>query len=336
MFMWPLRGRMAVIMINTKTPLSGTFLQPGAFGNYDDAMWETHMKYLLEAGIDTVIIQWTANTPNLEITYTAYPSALVAKYPSKEYKSGGDYVVEGCLKAAQKNGMKVFLGLNESGEWWSQFVYNEQWNISQANLGNEIADELYKLYKSKYPDSFYGWYYVWEMFNGMQGYEKACSDMMNINLHHLTDLDPSMPLMLSPFVRTAGGTAKEAGEEWARFFATTDFRPGDIYCSQDAVGAGWMEIELVEEYFSEIKKAIDQKPGLLFWANNENFTDTAVVKNAPKDGPRFLSAPVDRFIKQMELTDPYVSGHVTFAYSHYYSPDRNPPEFHNEFISHLR
>lgn len=323
-------------MINTRTPLTGTFLQPGAFTSYDDEKWGNHMKYLLEAGIDTVIIQWVANTPGLEVTFAAYPTALAEKYPSQEYKGGSEYIVEGCLKAAQKHGIKVFLGLNGSPEWWSQFVNNEQWNTSQAELGNEIADELYELYKSKYPDSFYGWYYVWEMYNGMSGKEKACSDMMNINLRHLTVLDPTMPLMLSPFVRLDGGTAKEAGEEWARFFATTDFRPGDIYCSQDAVGAGWMEIEHVEDYFREIKKAIDKKPGLLFWANNENFTDTAVVKNSPKDGPRFIPAPVERFIKQMELTDPYVSGHVTFAYSHYYAPDRNPPEHHNEFVSRLK
>lgn len=321
-------------MINAKTKLTGTFLQPGAFNNYDDAMWDKHIKYLLEAGIDIVIIQWAANTPSLKFSYTAYPSKLAEGRKADNF-SCGEYVIEGCLKAAQNNGVKVFVGLNESPEWWSQFVYNNDWNTAQAELGNEIAAELYEMYKAKYPDAFYGWYYVWEMFNGMQGYEKTCADMMNINLDFLTELDASMPLMLSPFVRLAGGTAKEAGEEWARFFEHTRFRNGDIYCSQDAVGAGWMEIEHLQDYFAEIKKAIDKKPGLLFWANNENFTDTDVVKNVPKGKQRFLPAPIDRFIHQIELSDPFVSGHVTFAYSHYYAPDRNLPELHEEFVRQL-
>lgn len=324
------------MMINTNTALTGTFFQPEGFGRYDDSMWDRHMKLLKEAGIDIVIIQWTAKTPAMKFSYTAYPSALAEKNKVENFSEGGKYVLEGCLKAAQNNGMKVFVGLNESDEWWKDFVYNWDWCKAQAELGNEIADELYGLYKEKYPDAFYGWYYVWEMFNGMNGYEKVCADMININLNHLTKLDSSMPLMLSPFVRTAGGTAEEAGEEWTEFFAHADFREGDIYCSQDAIGAGWMDIDSVVDYFKEIKKAIDTKPGLIFWANNENFTDTDVVKVEKKGDKRFIPAPVDRFVKQMELTDPFVTGHVTFAYSHYYAPDRNPPDHHNEFIRRLK
>ncbi|HBL85234.1 MAG: hypothetical protein A2Y17_03305 [Clostridiales bacterium GWF2_38_85] len=311
--------------------ISGTFLQPGFFNDYDDKKWDTHLKYLKEVGIDKVIIQWSANTPNLKFTYTAYPSILASENKLAEFQYGGEYVVEGCLKAAQTNGMKVFVGLNEAPEWWSKYAYDEKWNTSQALLGNKIAKEIYDLYKSKYPEAFYGWYYVWEMFNSMNGCEKACADMMNVNLDFLTELDPSMPLMLSPFVRAAEGDAVSAGLEWDRLFSMTNFRKGDIYCSQDAVGAGWMKIDLLDDYFREITKAIDKKDGLLFWANNENFTDTDIVPDSPKTGTRFIPAPLDRFVRQMEISDKYVSDHVTFAYSHYYSPDRCDPKLHEAY-----
>ena len=158
--------------------------------------------------------------------------------------------------------------------------------------------------------------------------------MININLDYLTELDPSMPLMLSPFVRIEeGGSAEEAGKEWDKFFSLSHFRRGDIYCSQDAVGAGWMKIELLDDYFKEIKKAIDKKNGLLFWANNECFTDTQIVPNSPQTGVRFIPAPLDRFVKQMEISEKYVTDHVTFSYSHYYSQDKNDPKL-NEAYKH--
>jgi hypothetical protein len=169
------------------------------------------------------------------------------------------------------------------------------------------------------------------MYNGMGGCEKACADMININLDYLTGLNPDMPLMLSPFVRTAGGDAITAGREWDKFFTLSHFRPGDIYCSQDAVGAGWMKIELLEQYFDEIKKAVDKKEGLLFWANNENFTDTENVPDSPKTKQRFIPAPLERFVRQMNISDKYVSDHVTFAYSHYYAPDRCDPKLHEAY-----
>lgn len=311
--------------------ITGTFLQPGSFDSYDDSKWEAHLKALKEVGIDKIIIQWSANTPNLKFTYSAYPSQLAAHNKAKKFNSSGAYVVEGCLKAAEKYKMKVFIGLNEAPEWWSKFVYNKKWNKDQAMLGNKIAKELYDLYKYKYPNAFYGWYFVWEMFNGMEGCEKECADMINITLDYLTELNSDMPLMLSPFVRTAGGDAVAAGMEWDKFFTFSHFRAGDIYCSQDAVGAGWMDIELLDQYFCEIKKAVDKKEGLLFWANNECFTDMENVANSPKSDIRFLPAPLERFVRQMKISDKYVSDHVTFAYSHYYSPDCCDPKLHEAY-----
>ena len=149
------------------------------------------------------------------------------------------------------------------------------------------------------------------MYNGMSGYETKAGEFLNMYLDPLTELDASMPMLLSPYVRSSGGNAKKAEEEWKKVFATANFREGDIFCCQDAVGAGHITINQLDAYFAALKAAVDTEEGLIFWANSENFTQD------------FQSAYLSRFLRQMEIARPYVSGYVTFAYSHYYAKDYN-------------
>jgi hypothetical protein len=63
------------------------------------------------------------------------------------------------------------------------------------------------------------------------------------------------------------------------------------------------------EWFGNLKAAVETKPGLLFWSNVENFEQHS-----------WASATMDKYARQIEMERPYVSGMITFAYSHYYSP----------------
>ena len=288
----------------------GTFVQPGAFTEYTVQKWERHFEYLQEVGIDIFIIQWTAETPDGKFSYVYYPSEYATSHKAGSLREYPDFLPR-VLEAAQNTGMKVFVGLNLSDEWWSYACTRVDWNKAVSLCGTEMAKEIYALYKEKYPDALYGWYFAYEMFNGMQGYETRAGEFLNMYLEPLTELDPSMPLMLSPFVQKAGGTAAKAESEWKKVFETADFREGDIFCCQDAVGAGHIDISQLDSYYAALKRAVDTEPGLRFWANSEDFT-----KN-------YDSAYVSRFIRQMEIARPYVENYVTFAYSHYYAKDYN-------------
>ncbi|MDL2287447.1 DUF4434 domain-containing protein [Eubacteriales bacterium OttesenSCG-928-G02] len=299
--------------------VSGTFMQPGSFMNYSVTNWETHFNNLLEVGVDIFIIQWTSETPYGKFKSCYYPSKYVADNKIDGYFDGSA-LLEKVLQAAEKTGVKVFIGLNLSDEWWNIAATQNDWCGMQSDLGIKMAQEIYTLYKAKYPNAVHGWYFAWEMYNGMGNNYKAAADFLNGYLDPLTLLDSSMPLMLSPFVRTHGGTAEEAGNEWAEIFKLTNFRDGDIFCCQDAVGAGWIEIDQLDSYFKNLKRACDTKPGLKFWANSENFTLDS------------QSAELGRFIKQMKIAQPYVEGYVTFAYSHYYSKDYlDKAPYHNAY-----
>ncbi len=288
----------------------GTFVQPGAFTDYTVEKWQHHFEYLKEVGIDIFIIQWTAETPYGKFEDVFYPSEYAAANKASGYREYADFLPR-VLEAAQSSGMKVFVGLNLSDEWWSFACTKVDWNKSVSTCGVEMAKEIYSLYKEQYPDALYGWYFAYEMFNGMHGYERLAGEFLNMYLEPLTELDPSMPLLLSPFVQKAGGSAEKAEQEWKKVFEYADFREGDIFCCQDAVGAGHIDISQLDSYFAALKRAVDTEPGLHFWANSEDFT-----KN-------YDSAYVSRFIQQMEIARPYVEDYVTFAYSHYYAKDYN-------------
>lgn len=302
----------------------GTFIQPYLFADSTQAVWENHFSKLLEAGIDIVIIQWTARTPYAKFMDVYYPSEVAAANKADGYNVK-PYCLERCLAAAEKKGIKVFVGLNDSDEWWDGKVVDDKWSQSQGLVGNQIAGEIYDLYKEKYPNTLYGWYFTWEFFNAMKGYEDKAAKFLNYTLDYIDELDPSMPLMLSPFVSNSASDAVSAGEQWTKVFAKANFREGDIYCCQDSVGAGHIKIEELDSYYKELKKACDTKPGLKFWANNENF-----------DQSDWSSADLGRFVKQMNIASKYVEKHVTFAYSHYYSPDRGFTNFHNAYVKYYK
>ncbi|MFA7099804.1 MAG: DUF4434 domain-containing protein [Eubacteriales bacterium] len=296
--------------------VTGSFIQLWAFSSYTENKWQKHFDYLKEAGIDTVIIQATCSSVGGKATSSYFP--LSGEIPKTQGYTQQN-LIEPILKVCAEKGIKVFLGLNNPEEWFSKVFTVWDWCVSEGAFGVSAARELYGLYKEKYPDTLYGWYFVPEYYNGIGTPDKA-ADFLNIYLDGLTAINPSMPLMLSPFLRSFV-SPEETRDEWAQIFSASRFRPGDIFCCQDSVGGGGIILNHLDGYFKALKEAVDTKPGLAFWANNEDFTSTA------------KPAPLDRFVKQMEIASEYVEGFVTFAYSHYYSPDKVNPAIHAAYVN---
>ncbi len=302
----------------------GTFIQDHLVANWDDKRWQQEFAMLKEAGMKYLILAPTLHTDTSERVTSLYPS----KIPHVEQKYKND-LVDLCLRNAQKAGFKVFLGLNMHEKWWSHWsVLGPEWFYRQMELGNQVADELIQ-YRKKYPDAFYGWYWVWEVANVAElnrpDYQDVLAHSLNMNLDHLTRIAPSMPFMLAPFMNHRLGSAEEYGKAWEAIFAKAHFRAGDIFAPQDCVGAGGLEIDMVPAWFNALNQAVSTKPGLLFWSDAETF-----------DHRFWTSAPLNRFVKQMELVVPYVSKIITFAYSHYYAPGKTDGSFHKAYVQYYR
>ncbi len=299
--------------------LCGSFMQPSAFKDYSKDKLVSHLQTMYDVGIDVLVLQWSFETQGSTVISTFYESSFDSSDRSLAIDESGKNFLDNLLSAAEQVGVKVFVGLNENAEWWVKGVDDKNWLAKQAELGIKGASQIYEKYKEKYPNALHGWYFVFEFYN-MQATPaqlKHASYLLNLYRDGLYQISPEMPMMLSPFISSIGAAPAETGRLWKSIFANTNFRKGDIFCCQDSVGAGHITIDRLDDYYKAIKDAIDTKEELTFWANNENFTQST-----------WTTAPLDRFVEQLEISDKYVEAHITFAYSHYQHPDMNKTGYH--------
>jgi hypothetical protein len=299
----------------------GTFIQENLVAKWDDAQWQKELGFLKEAGMHYLVFAPTLHTDK-DINLTIYPSNL----PDVKARYQAD-LVENCLRNAKLAGFKVFLGLNFNEKWWTA-SFTPEWLFGQMELGNKVAEELVNRYKSRYDETMYGWYWVWEVDNlncTTPERQTILANALNINLDHLSEITPGMPFMLCPFMNYRVGNSGDNRKMWTNVFSQTHFRDGDIFAPQDCVGAGGLELGMVDEWFSQMKEAVTTKPGLQFWSDAETF-----------DQRFWTSAPLDRFVEQMKIVKPYVSNIISFAYSHYYSPLQTIPEYHEAYLEYVK
>ena len=300
----------------------GSFMQPGAFESYSKSRMIEHLQYMKDVGIEILILQWSFTTDaSGKVTGTFYDHSFAANEKTKGCLEYND-LVKTILSAAEEVGVKVFLGLNENGDWWSKGLNDKNYLTAQTNVGVKGAKQLYDTYKAKYPNAFYGWYFVFEYynFNATQKQIDNGAYFLKSFRDGLYAIDPTMPMMLSPFVSSGNSTAAVAEKMWKGMLANNTLKAGDIFCCQDAVGAGHININQLDSYFKALKAAVDTAPGVRFWANTEDFT---LSEGA--------TAPLDRFVEQMKIADKYVEHHVTFAYSHYQNPDVGKVGYHEAY-----
>ena len=311
--------------INTTTisyPVAkGTFIQSSLVSNWDDDRWQKEFSMLKEVGMEYLIFTSALQTGRNGISRTIYPSQLEGV--KNRYSAD---LIDNCLRNAELAGFKVFLGLNFHQKWWSSF--SDEWLFTQMEVGNQVAAELVEKYKGKYSDTLYGWYWIWEIDNlnfKTTTRQDALVKALNINIDYLNDITPDMPFMLCPFVNHRVGNASENHHMWEYILPQVHFREGDIFAPQDCVGAGGLKLDMVDEWFQLMNKAVKLVPGLEFWSDAETF-----------DQRFWTTATIDRFIKQMQLVEPYVDNIITFAYSHYNSPFIKTQEFHDVYKHYVR
>ena len=289
--------------------LSGSFIQHWYVSSWTETAWDTEMKMLSDAGIEYLI-------------YT--PLSSDGSDPAYS-------TLEGCLKSAAKFGVKVFVGPNANSGWWDSSS-NATWLEDQMTRGVSIASEAYKRLHAKYPDSFYGWYWDWEVDNVSWTSRIAMlAKAWNITLDGLKEIDASMPLLFSPFMNSAYGSAASYRDFWKDLFATLHLRKGDIFCPQDCVGAGGVPLTNSSGWFYQLSEAAKTVDGLQFWANVELFEQY----NLP-EGTKFATAPITRVVQQMESVKPFVSRIICFAYSHYFSPAQAREDYHKAYLEYVR
>jgi|GEM_PF-673042 len=308
-----------------KVAADGSFLQSWLCGYWSDARWQQEFTAMKNAGMHYLIIGPAVECDTGKITITYYPSTL----PNTEmagYLSGKD-MIDMCLRNAEAAGIKVFIGISSNNLWWKAHGADTTWLYNQMKFDNKVCDELWTLYKNKYPSTFYGWYWVYEIDNGSFVTDEQQNELihaMNIQLDHLSAVNEKLPFMWCPFMNGNIGTPDAYQSMWQNVFSKLNTTAGDIFAPQDGIGAGGLTLSELPAWYSALRTAVDTKPGLKFWSDVETF-----------DHRDWTSATIDRIIKQMQIEQPYVDNYITFAYCHYQSPYNTDPGYQATYIDYL-
>ncbi len=290
--------------------VSGTFMQPGTFQGYTQEKMTEHLQYLKAVGIDLLIVQSTFNTTD-QISKVYFDASIPAELKADNFNDSAKGFLDVVLAAARECDMQVYIGLANDGAWWNKVFTDQQWLDDHVNISLQGAKAIYDAYRERYADTLTGWYF-WPEYWNMKANEAqmaAASKFLRDYRQGLYEIDGNMPMLLSPFISGSASTPEEAGIFWANVLANAQLKDGDIFCCQDSVGAGHIELNQLDAYFGALKTAVDTQKGLKFWANNEDFTK------------EFKSAPLDRFVKQLEITHKHTDTHISFAFCHYRNPD---------------
>lgn len=302
---------------------TGDFIQPWMCEGWEVEDFKAHLDNLSDAGFDTVLWQYSVVSYGADANIY-YPTDSLDDYYSGDKYKNNSTLTERLLEAAQNKGFKVFMGLASDDDWW-KLPRDENYYLAKAEKDNLIARELYSLYKSKYPDAFYGWYWSWEMFVSPLMLEDLWSAMLNKTLSALTELDDTMPLLFSPFAQKNlrimdGGAARRM---WERFFTKTNFRKGDIFAPQDSIGkisaAGIDEKALASTltFLQSCYLASKKNENVRFFVNCELFSSRGL--STPEG--TFDTASFERIKDQLKIASRFAEGIITFSYSHYVAPN---------------
>ena len=287
--------------------VSGSFLQAWYCTGWDDARWDAETAWMKEAGLDYLVLQTLAYLDENGGWQVNYASALPVFGTAEKAD-----VLTGALKSCQKAGIRVFVGLADFADWWNRGGVSPQYE-TVCEVMTQMQREIYETYRPQYGETLYGWYFPPEINNvlllglGLPAIPRG----LNAVLDAATALDPAMPVMLSPYFSEAYALNSVTATLplWQTFFEQTRFRPGDIFCPQDAVGAGWTSEKNLEKVWRMYAAAVEGSgKGVRLWANCENFTAD------------YSSAPIDRFARQLGTAARYTERIICFSMNHYYSP----------------
>ncbi len=333
------------------TELQGTFIQPWLYATYDEDRWHAEMQIMKEIGIDYLIMGDVANH-NTDGTWTVY-------YPSELEVLKDYYVydaVSNLLYYCDLYDIKLYLGMGLDCAWNSDLTTEAGREANRAYMEqcNAITAELFERYKAQYPDTYYGFYFVTELFNthfmetdeGISAYAQGLEEMFTMVIEGCNALDPEMPLLFSPYVNIFGYgfsciNIDRFTEYWTEVLSLIPFRDGDMICPQDSCGGGGNDIAHLGTWMAGYRNAVDRANAirgtkLLLGTNAEMFVSPDASRMSNPHGISYVGTKdVRDFTTRLEIAKPYVDALFCFAYPHNYSPYNAMPQFHENFMHYL-
>ena len=242
-----------------------------------------------------------------------------AWYPSKiqGLSYGGADVVKMALDAADAAGMGVFTGLLLPADWFHNGAMNSTYLKELTARVNAVVTELHGIYGGH--SSLQGMYHAAELYSTCcfshtsrcdAAHTAALASMLEPTGQLVHKLSPRYKYVIAPFAANVS-TAETAW--WASLLGQTPsvdivaFQDGVGVSAGKAVGAGHRTPQQAAELIQAVAAAVP-KP-------MEMWTDIEVFSH-----PNFTVATTARFLQQLELEAPFVTGQTIWEFSHYMDP----------------
>ncbi len=336
------------------SPIDGTFFPAHLAVDFSEEQWAAELTEWKEMGIEYVVIGESAVRNQEGQWETYYPS----QYADHYYYNSVETILQHCETA----GIKCFVACGNYYDFHSiNICRHDQYDASgqltvrgQESFFQLVSDtrkfmqEMYNLYGAKYPNSFYGFYFVPEVSNSIE-FEQAdtlsvgiasLSGALNLTIDQINQLNPELKLLLSPYVNLKKESVwnthdpKVIEQFWAGVIQQTSFRAGDILSPQDSVGANGVSLSQLSDITRAYRNAVDiGNKGILLWSNCETFLFP--LKTMDCDFEIGQSSYINRLIRQIDIVSPYVDKIITCSYTNYIGRSNCGDSFYRTYRDYL-
>lgn len=250
------------------------------------SQWDAKVAEIAGAGLEYLVLMATA------LDYRSfYPSRIFPRW-----QLACPDPLEAVLAAADKCGVKFFIGAGFYGDWQSAGIIADP-VASKKRLG--AMEELAQLYR--HHKSFYGWYWPNEAFidrhfsDEYLRYANACSK-------EARRLTPQAPILIAPY-----GTRVAVPDD--RYVKQLESLDVDVIAYQDEVGVRKSTPDETPKFYEGLRTAHDRARRSAIWADVEIFRFEGAVYKSPA-----LPAPFERVARQLEAVSPFVDKILVYQY----------------------
>jgi hypothetical protein len=248
--------------------------------------WDAKIKEMADVGMKYLVLMATALYYRAFYTTTIFP----------EWQLGCADPIETVLAAADKYGVKFFVGGGFYGDWTDPNIISDP---IAAKKRLQAIEELTRRY-SHHP-SFYGWYWPNEAFIDRY-YSSEFIRYVNTCSRLARQLTPHARILIAPY----GTRVAVPDEKYIRQLEALDV---DVIAYQDEVGVRKSTVEETGAFYKGLKRAHDRVARVAIWADMEIFEFEGKVYNSA-----LVPAPFGRVLRQMEAVSPWVDVILAYQY----------------------
>ena len=284
-------------------PITGTWVEfhhhnlpEGKYWNHScrmftEAQWKTKIEEMASIGMKYVVLMASA---------MVYPDSCEAYFETDIYpmaKMSAADPMEAMFRAADRHGMKIFVGAGFYGFW--QDTLRNMTDPEVTRRAFRAMEQLYARYGGH--PSFYGWYLPDEL-GICPYYPHDFIRYTNLYTGYGKSFDPSLQVLIAPY-----GTNMLKADD--RFVCQLEKLDCDIIAYQDEVGVRKSTPHETPAYYEALRKAHDKAGRAALWADMEVFEFEGEVYHSA-----LIPAAMDRIDRQLRSISPYVDEILMYQY----------------------